>query len=64
MEKESIVKQKKIQKTVKQDETKQKEVMSDTKAEKIYQKRFEKYHDELRWLYMELYQNCSMFSEL
>lgn len=33
-------------------------------TEEIYQKRFEKYHDELRWLYMELYQNGSMFAEL
>lgn len=31
---------------------------------KIYQKRFEKHHDELRWLYMELYNNGSMFAEL
>ena len=36
----------------------------DPKAEKIYQKRLEKHHDELRWLYMELYQNGSMFAEL
>ncbi len=42
---------------------KQKEVMI-TGEEEIYQRRFEKYHDELRWLYMELYQNGSMFSEL
>lgn len=33
-------------------------------VEKIYKKRFEKYHDELRWLYMELYDNGSMFAEL
>jgi amylosucrase len=26
--------------------------------------RFEKHHDELRWLYMELYDNGSMFAEL
>lgn len=30
----------------------------------IYTKRFQKYHDELRWLYMELYDNGSMFAEL
>ena len=42
---------------------KQKEVMI-TGEEEIYQRRFKKYHDELRWLYMELYQNGSMFSEL
>lgn len=34
------------------------------KAEDIFQKRLEKHHDELRWLYMELYQNDSMFAEL
>lgn len=31
---------------------------------KTYEKRFQKYHDELRWLYMELYDNGSMFAEL
>ena len=30
----------------------------------IYQKRFEKHADELKWLYMELYNNSSMFAEL
>ena len=29
-----------------------------------YKKRFEKHHDELRWLYMELYNNGAMFAEL
>ncbi len=29
-----------------------------------YRKRFEKHFDELRWLYMELYGNGSMFAEL
>lgn len=33
-------------------------------AGKIYTKRLEKHHDELRWLYMELYNNSSMFAEL
>ncbi len=33
-------------------------------TEKNYRDRFEKYHDELRWLYMELYDNSSMFAEL
>ena len=28
------------------------------------QKRLERHHDELRWLYMELYENDSMFAEL
>lgn len=32
--------------------------------EMMYQKRMEKHHDELRWLYMELYDNSSMFAEL
>lgn len=34
------------------------------KTEEIFQKRLEKHHDELRWLYMELYGNDSMFAEL
>ncbi|MDE5893097.1 MAG: amylosucrase [Acetatifactor sp.] len=29
-----------------------------------YQERFGKHHDELRWLYMELYNNGDMFAEL
>ena len=33
-------------------------------VELIYQKRFEKHADELRWLYMELYNNDSMYAEL
>lgn len=33
-------------------------------AQAIYKKRFDKHHDELRWLYMELYDNSSMFAEL
>ena len=34
------------------------------KIEEIFQKRLETRHDELRWLYMELYQNGDMFAEL
>lgn len=34
------------------------------KAENLFQKRMERHHDELRWLYMELYQNDDMFGEL
>ncbi len=34
------------------------------KAENMFQKRLERHHDELRWLYMELYQNDDMFGEL
>ena len=30
----------------------------------VFEKRLERHHDELRWLYMELYQNDSMFYEL
>ncbi len=33
-------------------------------TENIFQKRMERHHDELRWLYMELYQNDDMFGEL
>lgn len=34
------------------------------KQEVLYRRRFEHHHDELRWLYMELYDNTSMFAEL
>ncbi|MCX4299358.1 MAG: amylosucrase [Lachnospiraceae bacterium] len=34
------------------------------KGDNIYLKRLERHHDELRWLYMELYDNDSMFAEL
>lgn len=30
----------------------------------IYKERFDKHHDELKWLYMELYDNSAMFAEL
>ncbi len=30
----------------------------------VFSQRLEKHHDELRWLYMELYDNSSMFAEL
>ncbi len=32
--------------------------------EETYRKRFDRHCDELRWLYMELYDNSSMFAEL
>lgn len=35
-----------------------------SRAEATYRKRFERHLDELRWLYMELYDNGSMFAEL
>ncbi len=31
---------------------------------KIFEERLHRHHDELRWLYMELYENDSMFAEL
>lgn len=34
------------------------------KAEKIFQRRLEKHIAEMRWLYMELYDNADMFAEL
>lgn len=34
------------------------------RADEMFQKRLAKHHDELRWLYMELYGNDSMFAEL
>ena len=34
------------------------------KQDSIYRRRLERHHDELRWLYMELYNNGSMFAEL
>ena len=34
------------------------------KQESIFDKRLAHHHDELRWLYMELYDNSSMFAEL
>jgi len=34
------------------------------KEEELYTKRIERHFDELRWLYMELYDNGSMFAEL
>lgn len=33
-------------------------------AETVYRRRFDRHLDELRWLYMELYDNGSMFAEL
>ena len=36
----------------------------ETKNDSIFQHRLERHHDELRWLYMELYQNGDMFAEL
>ena len=33
-------------------------------ADAVFQKRMDKHHDELKWLYMELYHNGDMFAEL
>ena len=41
-----------------------KTMKKEEKADKIFQRRLERHHDELRWLYMELYGNDSMFAEL
>ena len=38
--------------------------MAARKTEEIFLQRLQKHHDELRWLYMELYDNDSMFAEL
>lgn len=35
-----------------------------SKTDEIFQRRMNRHHDELRWLYMELYQNGDMFAEL
>jgi len=35
-----------------------------SEMENVFQKMLERHHDELRWLYMELYQNDDMFAEL
>lgn len=35
-----------------------------SRAEAVYRKRFERHLEELKWLYMELYDNGSMFAEL
>ncbi len=34
------------------------------KADAVFQERLARHHDELRWLYMELYDNGDMFAEL
>lgn len=42
----------------------QKMVKNVNNTEKIFAQRMEKYQDELRWLYMELYGNDAMYAEL
>ena len=34
------------------------------KIEEVFRERLNRHHDELRWLYMELYNNSDMFAEL
>ncbi|MDO4170848.1 MAG: amylosucrase, partial [Lachnospiraceae bacterium] len=34
------------------------------KNDELYKKRFDRHFEELKWLYMELYGNDSMFAEL
>ncbi|MDO4299346.1 MAG: alpha-amylase family glycosyl hydrolase [Lachnospiraceae bacterium] len=36
----------------------------ESEQKSVYRRRFERHLDELRWLYMELYENGSMFAEL
>ncbi len=50
------------QKKAGKDEKKEKVQLPDAAA--IFQKRLKKHHDELKWLYTELYGNDSMFAEL
>lgn len=42
----------------------QKMVKNVNNTEKIFAQRMEKHQDELRWLYMELYGNDTMYAEL
>ena len=37
---------------------------ADDQIARIFEERLQRHHDELRWLYMELYENDSMFAEL
>lgn len=45
-------------------ETMNRKMKKNNKNTDKYEKRLKKHHDELRWLYMELYENDSMFMEL
>lgn len=44
--------------------TKQTAAVKQAETDRIFTKRLDKHHDELRWLYMELYDNGDMFAEL
>ena len=45
-------------------ETKGKEQDKKAESDRIFMERLKRHHDELRWLYMELYDNADMFAEL
>ena len=45
-------------------ETKEKEQDKKAESDRIFMERLKRHHDELRWLYMELYDNADMFAEL
>lgn len=45
-------------------ETKGKEQNKKAESDRIFMERLKRHHDELRWLYMELYDNADMFAEL
>lgn len=53
---------KKVQEKIIRDELKTEAARLGREA--LYEKRFQKHFDELKWLYMELYDNSSMFAEL
>lgn len=59
-EKETQKETQKVEKRVVQ-ETKEQDT---DKRDRIFVKRFNKHFDELKWLYIELYENDSMFAEL
>ena len=45
-------------------EAKEKEQDKKAESDRIFMERLKRHHDELRWLYMELYDNADMFAEL
>ena len=54
----------KAKKTTVTDKAAVKSKAAEDQHTKIFEERLSKHHDELRWLYMELYENDSMFAEL
>lgn len=65
-EEKAEVIEKKESEVVKAEEIEKKEEIEKAaeRERDIFRKRMERHHDELRWLYMELYGNDSMFMEL